>query len=65
MGRFRPIPELSHYRTPIKNLYLSSSFTHPGPGQGRACSVNCFNTIAEDFGLEKVDKGRTEVGLGR
>ena len=65
MGRFRPIPELSHYRTPIKNLYLSSSFTHPGPGQGRACSVNCFNTIAEDFGLEKVDKGRAEIGLGR
>ena len=60
MGRFRPFPELSGYRTPIKNLYLCSSSTHYGGGIGRSSSYNCFKVIAEDFGLRKIweEKGR-------
>jgi len=52
MDRFRPIPELSGYRTPIKNFYLCSSATHNGVGTGRGCSYNCLQVIRKDFGLK-------------
>jgi phytoene dehydrogenase-like protein len=51
LDRFRPIPEMSSYRTPIKNFYLCSSATHNGVGTGRGCSYNCFKIICKDFGL--------------
>lgn len=51
MDRFRPTPELSSYRTPIKNFYLCSSATHNGVGTGRGCSYNCFQVICKDFGF--------------
>lgn len=53
MDRFRPIPEMSNYRTPIRNFYLCSSATHNGVGTGRGCSYNCFQVISKDFGLSK------------
>jgi len=37
MDRFRPTPELSNYKTPIKNFYLCSSACHNGVGTGRGC----------------------------
>jgi len=49
--RFRPIPELSNYRMPIKNLYLCSSSAHSGMGTGRGSSYCCYQTIVEDFQL--------------
>jgi len=52
LDRFRPIPEMSSYRTPIKNFYLCSSATHNGVGTGRGCSYNCFQIICKDFGLQ-------------
>ncbi len=52
-GRLRPIPELSGYRMPIKNLYLCSSSAHPGGGIGRGSSYNCYKVIAQDFGLRR------------
>jgi len=60
MGRFRPFPELSGYRMPIKNLYLCSASMHYGGGIGRSSSYNCFKVIADDFGLKKIweEKGR-------
>jgi len=51
MDRFRPVPELSNYRAPIKNLYLSSSASHNGVGTGRGCSYNCWQVIREDFDI--------------
>jgi len=51
MDRFRPTPELSNYRTPIKNFYLCSAATHNGVGTGRGCSYNCYHVICEDFSL--------------
>jgi phytoene dehydrogenase-like protein len=51
MDRFRPIPELSQYRTPIQNFYLCSSASHNGVGTGRGCSYNCFQVIRHDFSL--------------
>jgi phytoene dehydrogenase-like protein len=52
MDRFRPIPELSGYRTPISNFYLCSSANHNGVGTGRGCSYNCYQVIREDFTLK-------------
>ncbi len=53
LGRFRPIPELSDYRTPIKNLYLCSSNLHSAAGIGRGSSYNCYKVLANDFKLPK------------
>ena len=53
MDRFRPTPELSGYKTPIKNFYLCSSAGHNGVGTGRGSSYNCFQIISKDFGLDK------------
>lgn len=52
MDRFRPTPELSGYRTPIKNFYLCSSASHNGVGTGRGCSYNCYQVIREDLALK-------------
>jgi beta-carotene ketolase (CrtO type) len=52
--RFRPIPELSNYRTPIKNFYLCSSAAHSGVGTGRGSAYCCYQNIAEDFKLRSV-----------
>jgi phytoene dehydrogenase-like protein len=51
MDRFRPIPEMHDYTTPIKNVYICSASTHPGGGTGRLNSFLCFQMIAKDFGL--------------
>jgi beta-carotene ketolase (CrtO type) len=53
MDRFRPTPELSGYRTPVKNFYLCSSAGHNGVGTGRGCSYNCYQIISKDHGLDK------------
>lgn len=53
MDRFRPTPELSNYRTPIKNFYLCSAATHNGVGTGRGCSYNCYQVIRKDFSLHQ------------
>jgi len=51
VGRFRTVPELAGYRTPIKNLYGCSS-EFPGElGIGRGSSYRCYKIIAEDLGL--------------
>ncbi len=61
MGRFRPVPELSDYRTPIKSLYLCSGAAHFAGGIGRPCGYNCYKIIAQDLGLKKIweEKGRS------
>jgi beta-carotene ketolase (CrtO type) len=53
--RFRPIPELSGYRMPIKNLYLCSSAAHPGVGTSRGSSYCCYQVIATNFGLKRFE----------
>jgi len=45
MFMFRPVPELSNYETPIKNLYLSSASCHPGGGVFGAAGYNAANVI--------------------
>ncbi len=53
MGFFRPCPELSQHRTPVKNLYATGS----GFGNWGASSLSgtytCYKVLADDFGLRK------------
>ncbi|MDR9416414.1 MAG: NAD(P)/FAD-dependent oxidoreductase [Gracilimonas sp.] len=45
MFMFRPIPEMSQYETPIKNLYLASASCHPGGGVFGAAGHNSARVI--------------------
>lgn len=45
MFMFRPIPEMSKYETPIRNLYLSSASCHPGGGVFGAAGHNAAQVI--------------------
>jgi phytoene dehydrogenase-like protein len=48
MFLFRPLPELSTYRTPIKNLYLTGASTHPGGGVFAASGRNTAQVVLGD-----------------
>ena len=50
-GRFRGQP--GGFRTFIENLYMCSSAIVGGGGIGRGSSFNCYQAIAEDFGLPR------------
>ena len=48
----RPTPELSHYRTPVKKLYLGGASVWPGPtvvGGGRAVVQIIFQDLGINF----------------
>lgn len=49
MFMFRPIPEMSEYKTPIENLYLSSASCHPGGGVFGAAGYNAAQVILKDL----------------
>jgi phytoene dehydrogenase-like protein len=51
-GSMRPIPELGQYKTPIPNVYLCSSGSHPGPGVSMAPGRNAARIIFRDLGLD-------------
>ncbi|MCH2449505.1 MAG: NAD(P)/FAD-dependent oxidoreductase [Gracilimonas sp.] len=48
MFMFRPIPEMSQYETPIKNLYLASASCHPGGGVFGAAGYNAAQVILKN-----------------
>lgn len=62
-GRFRPVPELSGYRTVLPNLYNCSSSMHSGSGIGRGNSLNCWRTIANDLGLDSEATVTTPISM--
>ena len=47
---FRPAPGFAAYRTPLKNLYLCGSGTHPGGGVWGAPGWNSAHEILRDIG---------------
>ena len=49
-GSLRPIPELGEYKTPVPNVYLCSSGSHPGPGVSMAPGRNAAQVIFSDLG---------------
>jgi len=65
-GRFRPVPELSGYRSVLPNLYNCGSSMHSGSGIGRGSSLNCWRAIAADLGLDAdAEARRPEAVAGR
>jgi phytoene dehydrogenase-like protein len=50
LGSQRPIPELGQYRTPVSNVYLCDSGTHPGPGVSMGSGYNAARVICGDLG---------------
>jgi phytoene dehydrogenase-like protein len=50
-GSMRPIPEMGHYRSPVVNVYLCGSGSHPGPGVSMAPGRNAAETICSDLNL--------------
>ena len=50
-GSMRPIPEMGHYRSPMANVYLCGSGSHPGPGVSLVPGRNAAETICADLGL--------------
>jgi phytoene dehydrogenase-like protein len=50
MFLFRPLPELSTYRTPLEGLYLTGASTHPGGGVFGASGYNTAHVILKDCG---------------
>ncbi len=53
LGRNRPIPEFSSYRTPIKNLYATGSAWHPMAMSASWSGYCCYKIIAQDYSLAK------------
>src|SRR5262249_17446417 len=51
-GALRPLPELGQYRTPVANVYLCASGSHPGPGVSMAPGRNAAQVIFGDMGLD-------------
>ena len=49
MFMFRPLPELSGYRTPIPGLYLTGASTHPGGGVFGASGRNAAQVILRNM----------------
>ena len=47
---FRPAPGFADYRTPVKNLYMCGSGTHPGGGVWGAPGWNSAHDILRDIG---------------
>lgn len=47
---FRPAFPYFRYRTPVKGLYLCSSYTHPGGGVHGMCGYNAARVAARDLG---------------
>ncbi len=54
LGYFRPFPGYAHYRSPVKNLYMTGPHCHPG-GAISAMGTITANIMLEDFDLKSND----------
>ena len=51
-GSMRPIPEMGQYRSPVSNVFLCGSGSHPGAGVTMAPGRNAAQIIYKDLGLD-------------
>jgi phytoene dehydrogenase-like protein len=64
MFMFRPLPEMSMYRTHIPGLYLTGASTHPGGGVSGASGRNTAGAVLSDLDEHKRSwRGWTLGGL--
>lgn len=54
LGAFRPFPQYAHYRSPVRDLYMTGPHCHPGGGIS-AMGTICARVMLDDFGLEPAD----------
>jgi phytoene dehydrogenase-like protein len=54
LGYFRPFPGYAHYRSPIRNLYMTGPHCHPGAG------ISAAGTIAAKVILEDLSGKRAQ-----
>jgi phytoene dehydrogenase-like protein len=54
MFMWRPLPELSNYRTPVPGLYLTGASTHPGGGVSGAPGFNTAKVVLKDLRKKKL-----------
>ena len=52
LGSMRPIPEMGNYKSPVSNVYLCGSGSHPGAGVSMAPGRNAAQVICQDLGLD-------------
>ena len=50
LGYFRPFPGYAHYRSPVRQLYMTGPHCHPGGGISAAGTI-CARVMLEDFGM--------------
>lgn len=50
-GPLRPTPDFASYRSPVSNVYLCGSESHPGAGVSMASGRNGAGVICADLGL--------------
>lgn len=51
-GSMRPIPEMGGYRSPVSNVYLCGSGSHPGPGVSMGPGRNAAQVIYSDLDFD-------------
>jgi beta-carotene ketolase (CrtO type) len=57
-GALRPIPELGQYRTPVANVYLCGSGSHPGGGVSLMPGRNAALAIGADLAVRPAARRR-------
>ena len=50
-GPLRPTPDFAAYRSPVENVYLCGSGSHPGAGVSMAAGRNAASVILGELGL--------------
>jgi phytoene dehydrogenase-like protein len=53
LGYFRPFPGYAHYRSPVRQLYMTGPHCHPGGGISAAGTI-CAKIVLEDLGVNSV-----------
>jgi beta-carotene ketolase (CrtO type) len=51
-GAMRPTPDFAGYRSPVENVYLCGSGSHPGAGVSMAPGRNAAQVICRDVGVD-------------
>ncbi len=51
LGYFRPFPGYAHYRSPVKNLYMTGPHCHPGGGISAMGTITA-RVMLDDFGIK-------------